>query len=74
MLDSLGRRNFGWAKAGPGRKPKPYGMGLTEYYNLRLDKETLAELKARAQADGVAVSIKLRDYIEWGLMNDKGDK
>lgn len=69
-LDSLGRRNNGWANAGPGRN-KLYGAALTEFYNLRLDKETMDLLKARAKRDKKTIADILRNYIEWGLENEE---
>jgi hypothetical protein len=67
-LDSLGRQNNGWAKAGPGR-PK----GKTNHEPsiwFRADIDVRRRIKTRAQAAGVTMSELIRTYIEWGLEND----
>lgn len=69
-LDSLGRKNYGWSKAGPGRN----GLGvakLSEHQMIRMDLEMKNAVIKAATKKGVKVGSLIRDYIEWGLENDE---
>src|SRR6185503_12137225 len=38
-------------------------------YSLRLEKDLMAELKQRAQAEGTTVNELINTYVTWGLEN-----
>ena len=66
-LDSLGRRNKGWAKAGPGRG-REFDCQLLGFM---VTNEMKTALKAKAKSKKVPIAELIRTYIEWGLENDK---
>lgn len=66
-LDSLGRRNKGWSKAGPGRG-REFDCQLLGFM---VSNEMKAAIKIKAKNKNISIAELVRTYIEWGLENDK---
>lgn len=60
-LDKLGRR----------RHPNQNGKKLYQTTSVRVDKETMKELRGRAKKQKITLGQLIREYIEWGLENGK---
>lgn len=68
-LDTLGRRNNGWAKPGPGSNG--VNEGLIQYISFFTTKEMNQELSNMARKQKISKSELIRQYCTWGLENDK---
>jgi hypothetical protein len=71
--DSLGRRNAGWTKPGPGRPQsiERDSRGGKRGINAQLDFSDYAALSRIAKRENKSKAELIRTYITWGIENDK---
>lgn len=72
IIDQLIERD----RLGRKRHPNQLNFIIPLCYNtnlgtIRVDKEMKKRLNVKAKMSGVSIASKVREYIEWGLENDK---
>jgi len=64
-------RLFGSANRGEPGRGVPKGPNAVQHVVV-FDRETFAEVRAKAVRDGTSLSEAIRTLVEWGLQADRG--